>query len=60
MAPIAFTTPSTAATMPSAGSRSGPPQVGLQLVMADRLDFFIHGFDLMRPGVAHRDGIIRR
>ena len=58
-APMALMTPSTAATMPSAGSASATTTervVGHQLALHDGVDFLVHQrLDLVRAGVAHDD-----
>ena len=57
-APMALMTPSTAATMPSAGSASTHDQrvVGLQLALHDGVDLLVHQrLDLVRARVADDD-----
>ena len=57
---MALMTPSTAATMPSAGKRlrrsSTIAVIGLQLVVLDGLDLLVHQrLDLVRAGIADDD-----
>ena len=58
-APIALMTPSTAATMPSAGKRLRDRHhrvIGLELVVLDGLDLLVHQrLDLVRAGIADDD-----